>query len=170
MVAGNETTTKFLDETMRILIEQPQWWEALEKDPENMYYGVVEEGLRMSSPNQGLFRVVTQDTEIHGVSIPKGSRIWVMFAAANRDSQVFDEAESFNPKRENLKEHVAFGKGHHFCIGAPLSRLEGKVAMQELVKRIKLPSFTENCTFEYESSFVLRGLASLEIEVEKRPL
>ena len=64
MVAGNETTTKFLDETMRILIDEPKWWHALEEDPENNIYGVVEEGLRMSSPNQGLFRIVTQDTEV----------------------------------------------------------------------------------------------------------
>ncbi len=168
MVAGNETTTKFLNETMRILIEEPHWWDALEKDPDGLVYGVVEEGLRMSSPNQGLFRVVTKDTELQGVSLPKGSRIWVMFGAANRDLNTFDDSESFDPTRENLKDHVAFGKGHHFCIGAPLSRLEGKVAFEELVKRIKLPAFTENNTFEYESSYVLRGLAALELEIEKR--
>ena len=168
MVAGNETTTKFLNETMRLLIEQPQWWEALENDPEGLAYGVVEEGLRMSSPNQGLFRVATKDTEIQGVKIPQGSRIWVIFAAANRDQQTFGDAESFDPTRENLKDHVAFGKGHHFCIGAPLSRLEGKVAFEELVKRLKLPSFSANNTFEYEPSFVLRGLAALELEIEKR--
>ena len=168
MVAGNETTTKFLNETMRILIEQPHWWEALENDPDGLIHGVVEEGLRMSSPNQGLFRIATKDTEIQGVKIPEGSRIWVMFGAANRDNEIFEDSESFDPTRENLKEHVAFGKGHHFCIGAPLSRLEGKIAFEELVKRIKLPSFTENNTFEYEPSFVLRGLAALELKVEKR--
>ena len=75
MVAGNETTTKFLDETMRTLVEEPQWWEALEADPAGLIYGVVEEGLRISSPNQGLFRIVTRDAEIQGVSIPEGSRI-----------------------------------------------------------------------------------------------
>ena len=114
------------------------------------------------------FRVATKDTEIQGVKIPQGSRIWVIFAAANRDQQTFGDAESFDPTRENLKDHVAFGKGHHFCIGAPLSRLEGKVAFEELVKRIKLPSFSANNTFEYEPSFVLRGLAALELEIEKR--
>ena len=168
MVAGNETTTKFLDETMRILIDEPKWWHALDEDPENNIYGVVEEGLRMSSPNQGLFRIVTQDTEVQGIPVPEGSRIWVMFGAANRDERTFSDSESFNPNRENMKEHIAFGKGHHFCIGAPLSRLEGKVAFEELVKRIKLPAFSESNTFEYESSYVLRGLAGLELEVEKR--
>ncbi len=168
MVAGNETTTKFLDETMRTLVEEPQWWEALEADPAGLIYGVVEEGLRISSPNQGLFRIVTRDAEIQGVSIPEGSRIWVMFGAANRDESIFGNSEVFDPTRDNFKDHVAFGKGHHFCIGAPLSRLEGKVAFEELVKRLKLPTFSKGNTFEYESSYVLRGLAGLELEVEKK--
>jgi len=168
MVAGNETTTKFLDETMRTLIEEPRWWNALEADPEGLIHGVVEEGLRISSPNQGLFRNVTKDTEVQGVSIPKGSRIWVMFGAANRDESTFGNSEAFDPTRDNLKEHIAFGKGHHFCIGAPLSRLEGKVAFEELVRRLKLPTFAEGNTFEYQSSYVLRGLAGLEIDIEKK--
>ena len=167
MVAGNETTTKFLDETMRTLVEEPRWWNALKADPEGLIHGVVEEGLRISSPNQGLFRVVTRDAEIQGISIPKGSRVWVMFGAANRDESTFGDSEAFDPTRDNLKEHIAFGKGHHFCIGAPLSRLEGKVAFEELVKRIKLPTFSEGNTFEYQSSFVLRGLAGLELDIEK---
>ena len=133
-----------------------------------LIHGVVEEGLRISSPNQGLFRNVTKDTEVQGVSIPKGSRIWVMFGAANRDESTFGNSEAFDPTRDNLKEHIAFGKGHHFCIGAPLSRLEGKVAFEELVRRLKLPTFTEGNTFEYESSYVLRGLAGLEIDIEKK--
>jgi len=168
MVAGNETTTKFLNETIRLLIENPEWWERLEQDTAGTVNGLVEEGLRMSSPNQGLFRLVTKDTEIDGVHMPAGSRVWVMFGAANRDERAFADGETFDPSRDNLKDHVAFGKGHHFCIGAPLSRLEGKVAFEELVRRIKLPSFSEGNTFEYEPSFILRGLAELDLDVEKR--
>ena len=111
---------------------------------------------------------MTKDTEVQGVSIPKGSRIWVMFGAANRDESTFGNSEAFDPTRDNLKEHIAFGKGHHFCIGAPLSRLEGKVAFEELVRRLKLPTFAEGNTFEYQSSYVLRGLAGLEIDIEKK--
>jgi cytochrome P450 len=168
MVAGNETTTKFLNETMRMLVERPEVWSALEADPPARIHGLVEEGLRLSSPNQGLFRYVTADTEIDGVPIPAGSTLWVMFAAANRDTSVFDDAEVFDLTRPNLNEHVAFGKGHHFCIGAPLSRLEGKVAFEELVKRIELPRFAPNNTFEYEPSYLLRGLAQLDLHVTKR--
>lgn len=168
MVAGNETTTKFLNETIKLLIENPEWWDRLVADPDGMINGLVEEGLRLSSPNQGLFRLVTRDVEIAGTHIPKGSRIWVMFGAANRDERTFPESEDFDPGRDNLKEHIAFGKGHHFCIGAPLSRLEGKVAFEELAKRIELPSFSEGNTFEYEPSFILRGLAQLDLDVKKK--
>ena len=75
MVAGNETTTKFLNETMRLLIENPKWWKRLENDPDGIVHGIVEEGLRASSPTQGLFRTVTQETQIEGIDIPAGSRI-----------------------------------------------------------------------------------------------
>ena len=168
MVAGNETTTKFLNETMRLLLENPTWWTSLQNGDASTVSGVVEEGLRMSSPNQGMFRTVTCDTEIEGVSIPAGSRIWVIFAAADRDETMFADAESFDPERENVRDHVAFGKGHHFCIGAPLTRLEGKVAFEELSKRLELPSFSPNNTFEYEPSFILRGLTKLDLDVVKR--
>ncbi|MEC8975057.1 MAG: cytochrome P450 [Actinomycetota bacterium] len=168
MVAGNETTTKFLNETMRLLIENPKWWELLEQNPDEIVYGIVEEGLRASTPTQGLFRTVTRDTEIEGVTIPKGSRIWVVFAAANRDELEFANPEDFLPDRENANKHLAFGKGHHFCIGAPLSRLEGKVAFEELGKRIELPSFSAKNTFEYEPSYVLRGLSALHLEIKKK--
>ena len=169
MVAGNETTTKFLNETMRMLIEQPAAWSTLQADPDAHIHGLVEEGLRLSSPNQGMFRHVTADTELGGVPIPQGSTVWLMFAAANRDATVFDDAESFDVSRSNVNEQVAFGKGHHFCIGAPLSRLEGKVAFEQLVKRIELPRFAPGNTFEYEPSFILRGLAQLDLHVTKRP-
>lgn len=168
MVAGNETTTKFLNETMRMLIEQPKVWSELRADPTAHIHGLVEEGLRLSAPNQGMFRYVTTDTELDGVPIPQGSTVWVMFAAANRDSSVFADAESFDLTRGNVNDHVAFGKGHHFCIGAPLSRLEGKVAFEELVRRIELPSFATENTFEYEPSFILRGLTQLDLHVTRR--
>ena len=170
MVAGNETTTKFLNETVRLLIDHPAWWDRLAAagPDSDLVRSTVEEGLRLSSPNQGLFRVATRDTEVQGVPISKGSRIWVVFASANRDASVFENAESFDPTRTALDEHLALGKGHHFCLGAPLARLEGRVALEELTRRLELPTFAEGSTFEYEPSYVLRGLARLDLDVEKR--
>ncbi|MFK7917912.1 MAG: cytochrome P450 [Ilumatobacter sp.] len=168
MVAGNETTTKFLNETMRLLIENPAQWEALSADRDGVVRDLVEEGLRMSSPNQGLFRYATIDTQIEGVRIPAGSKLWLMFGAANRDDAVFSDSETFDASRERLNEHLAFGMGRHFCIGAPLSRLEGTVAFDELAKRLHLPAFASENSFEYEPSYVLRGLVQLDLVIEKR--
>ena len=168
MVAGNETTTKFLNETMRLLIENPAQWDALSSDPKNVIHDLVEEGLRMSSPNQGLFRYATCDTEIAGRNVPEGSKIWLMFGAANRDDHVFTDGEAFDASRDRLNEHLAFGMGRHFCIGAPLSRLEGTVAFEELAKRLHRPTFAPGNTFEYEPSFIMRGLTQLDLLVEKR--
>jgi cytochrome P450 len=170
MVAGNETTTKFLNETMRLLIENPAQWDILSADRGGAIHNLVEEGLRMSSPNQGLFRYATVDAEIEGVAIPAGSKIWLMFGAANRDEGVFPAGEEFDATREHLNEHLAFGMGRHFCIGAPLSRLEGTVAFDELAKRLHLPAFAPGNSFEYEPSYVLRGLVQLDLLVEKRAL
>lgn len=165
MVAGNETTTKLLNETIKLLLENPSWWDRMVADP-SIIPAIVEEGLRMSSPNQGLFRTVTRDTELEGVALAKGSTLWVMFGSANRDERTFAEPDAFDPERDNLKEHVAFGKGHHFCIGAPLSRLEGRVAFEELGRRLASVGFAPGNTFTYEPSFILRGLAALDLTVE----
>lgn len=170
MVAGNETTTKFLNETMRLLIENPAQWDALSSDRDGTIHNLVEEGLRMSSPNQGLFRYATVNTEIEGQPIPVGSKIWLMFSSANRDENVFTDGETFDASRERLNDHVAFGMGRHFCIGAPLSRLEGTVAFDELAKRLHLPAFAPGNNFEYEPSYILRGLTQLDLEIEKKRL
>ena len=96
--------------------------------------------------------------------MPAGARLVVMYSAANRDPEVFDGPDDFGPGRENLKEHLAFGKGIHFCIGAPLSRLEMQVAFERLASRLDQLRLTEDNALEYHPSFVLRGLKRLEIE------
>jgi cytochrome P450 len=167
MVAGNEATTKGINEIMKLLIENPGEWKRIQGDP-SAIPAMVEEGLRLASPNQGLFRISTRDVELGGVSIPERSMLWVMFGSANRDASVFSDPDRFDPGRENLNEAVAFGRGAHFCIGAPLARLENRVLFEQLASRIESVEFAPGTTLEYEPSFILRGLQQLEIEVVRR--
>ena len=162
LVAGNETTTKMLTEMMRLLGEHPEQWQMLRDDPSRIDR-VVEETLRLSTPTQGMWRIVTRDTELGGVQLSAGSRIVVVFSAANRDDDLFDDPDTFDPDRENLRQHLAFGKGIHFCLGAQLSRLEGQVALQELTRRIQSFTLAESNDYRYFPSFMLRGLTKLDI-------
>jgi len=167
MVAGNETTTKVINETFKLLLANPHWFARMQADP-GVTPLVVEEALRLSSPNQGMFRFVKQDTELDGVAIPKGAIVWVMFGSANRDEVVFPDPDDFDPERPNLKESLAFGRGAHFCIGAPLARLELRVLFEAVAKRLESFALPAGYRLGYEPSFILRGLAGLELDVTKR--
>ena len=167
MVAGNEATTKGITEIMKLLIENPIEWKRIQEDPSRIP-AMADEGLRLASPNQGLFRICTEDTEVAGTRIPKGATLWVMFGSANRDERVFPDPDRFDPTRKNLSDSVAFGRGAHFCIGAPLARLEIRVLFEELAKRFESIRFAPGTTLEYEPSFILRGLKELEIDIVGR--
>jgi cytochrome P450 len=165
LVAGNETTTKMLAEMMRLLGDHPDQWQRVRDDPARVA-AVVEETLRLSTPTQGMFRIVKNDVTLGGVAIPAGARMVIVYSAANRDTAVFgDDPDEFDPDRAELSEHIAFGKGIHFCLGASLSRLEGRIALTELAARIA--SFTLADTNDYGvfPSFMLRGLRRLELDI-----
>ena len=169
LVAGNETTTKSITEGIRLLAENPAVFAKLQADPEGYAPLVTEEVLRLTTPTQGMFRVVTEDTELGGVSIPKGSRLVVMYSAANRDPSVWgDDPDRFDPDRTNLKEHLAFGKGIHFCLGAPLSRVEMQVAFEQIGRRVEKIELADSNDFRYHPSFVLRGLVRLDVVITKK--
>ena len=163
LVAGNETTTKMLTEMVRLLADHPEEWAKVKSDPSRIER-VVEETLRLSTPTQGMWRVVAKDTELGGVPLKKGSRMIIAFCSANRDEDLFSDPDAFQPDREHLRENLAFGKGIHFCLGANLSRLEGKVALEELSKRLETITLSTSNTFDYYPSFMLRGLTRLDVE------
>ena len=165
LVAGNETTTKMLTEMMRLLGEHPTEWDALRADASRAK-AVVEETLRMSTPTQGMFRVVTRDTQVAGVDLLAGTHIVVMFTSANRDESAFDDAGSFRPMREGVTNHLAFGRGIHFCLGAALARLVGRVAAEELSRSLASVKISGSNDFEYHPSFLLRGLKRLDVELQ----
>ena len=164
LVAGNETTTKLLTETMRLLANHPDQWRSLQQDPSRAP-NVIEEALRLSTPTQGMFRIATRDHELDGVHVPKGARLVIVFASANRDEAFYADPDAFDPDRPGLRDHLAFGKGIHFCIGAALSRLEGRVALEELAGRLDSFTLAESNGFEYFPSFLLRGLTRLDVDI-----
>ncbi|WP_040496402.1 cytochrome P450 [Ilumatobacter nonamiensis] len=163
-VAGSETTASLLADLMVQLAEHPDEWERLKADPSRAPK-VVEEALRWASPNQGLFRIVQEDTEVAGTPIPKGSTVWIMYGSADHDDRVFDDPEAFNPDRERLNSHIAFGHGIHFCLGAALARLEAVTALKVMAARLDTISVVEPESLRYGSSFILRGLEHLELDV-----
>jgi cytochrome P450 len=164
LVAGNEATTKGINEIVKLLIQNPDVWKQICEEP-SLIPAMVEEGLRLASPNQGLFRICTEDSSVTDTPIPKGSMLWVMFGSANRDERVFPEPDRFDPTRANLNDSLAFGRGAHFCIGAQLARLELNVLFEELAREILTMRFAAGSTLEYEPSFILRGLKELRIDV-----
>jgi cytochrome P450 len=131
--AGNETTTRLIGWTGKVLAEHPEQRELLAKDP-TLIPGAIEELLRYEPPSPVQARYVTKDVEHHGGRVPEGSVVLLLTASANRDERRFPDADTFDVLRK-IDHHVTFGYGIHFCLGAALARLEGRVALDEVLKR-----------------------------------
>ncbi len=167
-VAGSETTASLIADAVVLLDREPDEWARIAAEPERAGR-VVEECLRLASPNQGLFRIVTRDTELGGVPLPAGSTLWVLYGSANRDEAMFgDNAADFDADRERVQQHIAFGKGVHYCVGAPLARLEVTIALQVLARRFSSIHPVDAASLRYGPSFILRGLASLPVVLTPR--
>ncbi len=133
LVAGNETTRNALAGGMRILIENPELRQRLVDDP-SLIPAAVEEMLRLVSPILSFARTATQNTELRGVPIKKGQKVLMIYGSANRDEEQFENPDVFDPLRK--PQHLAFGIGNHFCLGANLARMELRVALTEILRRI----------------------------------
>ena len=160
MVAGHVTVTRAIGSTLAHLFVEPSLREHL-LDPD-LAPMAIEEILRLESPAQGLFRVTTRAAELGGATIPAGARVMAHFASANRDGCVFADPDAYRPERGDIGKHLAFGKGIHFCIGAPLGRLELRVALPMLLRRLPglRPGAGEPAR---EPVFFARGFSSLPV-------
>jgi cytochrome P450 len=164
LLAGNETTTNLIGNGMLALTRHPDQLERLRRAPELMP-SAIEEMLRYDGPVQSTMRHLRQDAEIAGTRVTPGTLIFVLLAAANRDPVHFRNPEVFDIAR-TPNDHLAFGEGIHFCIGAPLARMEGGIAIGSLLERFKrIRPATPEAPLRYKGSFFLRGLASLPLEV-----
>jgi cytochrome P450 len=168
IVAGHVTVTRAIGNGLALLLSEPGRIDQLRAQPE-LVPGAIEELLRLESPAQGLFRKTTRDVEIGGVTLPVGARVMVHYGSANRDEAHFGDADVYDPRRDNVGKHLAFGKGIHFCIGAPLARLELRVALPLLLERLPNLRLAHDREVVHEPIFFARGLASLWLEWDGYP-
>ncbi|GAB4108949.1 MAG: cytochrome P450 [Roseiflexaceae bacterium] len=135
VMAGYETTVNALGNCIYNLLREPDRWQAILDDP-SLIPNAVEENMRFDGTGVGIFRRAIEDVTLHGVTIPAGALVYVLFGSGNHDETQFPEPERFDLRRENARQHLGFGLGIHYCIGAPLARLEMVVALQVLRERL----------------------------------
>src|SRR5271170_4227087 len=164
LLAGNETTTNLIGNGLLALGRYPEQRECLRQD-RNLIDSAIEEMLRFDSPVQGTIRVARQPAMAGGVEIEAGTLVIPLLAAANRDPSIFERPEDFDIARDP-NEHLAFGYGIHFCIGSPLARLEGSIAIASVLERFPhLALADRGATLNYRGSLFLRGLSALPMKI-----
>lgn len=165
LLAGHETTVNLIGNGTLALLEYPDQAAWLRQHPE-MIDRAIDELLRYANPvEHGTNRILTEDVTLHGVMMPKHSTVLLMLAAANRDETVFANADRLDLNR-NPNRHVAFGLGMHYCLGAPLARLEGRIAISALVQRfpnMKLMVRPEQV--EWRTAVAVRGVKRLPVRL-----
>ncbi len=164
LVAGNETTTNLIGNAILTLTEYPEAWERLRAEPA-LLPQAIEEALRYRSPVQSMFRVAKEDTEIAGQTVPAGGRLVAWIGSANHDEAQFPEAEKFDVAR-TANRHLAFGQGIHYCLGAPLARLEARIALGAMLERFSSISLAQGAALERLPSLLVYGLKRLPVDFE----
>jgi cytochrome P450 len=161
LVAGHETTVNLIANAVLAMLREPRHWTSLAADPTHAS-AIIEETLRYDPPVQLVGRVAAQELSIGGVTVPKGDTAMLLLAAAQRDPAVFVDPDVFDPDRATTK-HLAFGHGPHFCLGAPLARLEAQLALTMVTARF--PDAHLAGEPEYKPNLTLRGLATQTVRV-----
>jgi cytochrome P450 len=135
ITAGTDTTAQLIAHMIELFDRHPDQLAAVQAEPE-LWEGAVEEGLRRRGTNLGVFRRTTREVEIADTTIPAHALVWSLVGAAGHDTSRFEDPDTFDVRRANAAEHLSFGKGRHFCLGAPLARLEARLALRRLYERL----------------------------------
>jgi len=162
LVAGNETTTNLMSNMLNILVDRPDLWRRLRQD-RTLVESAIEETLRYDSPVQMLTRRVTRDIEIDGRAIHEGEQVAVSYGAANRDPAMFPEPDTFLLERENSR-HLGFGAGTHYCLGAPLARMEATIMLNAMLDRFSSLARGDEAPQRQVSTNLLFGFRKLPLK------
>ncbi|MCV7388070.1 cytochrome P450 [Mycolicibacterium porcinum] len=165
LVGGNETTMFMLTSALHRLATEPALAQTL-RDAPALIEPFLEEILRLEAPAQGLPRFPTRDVGLHGVTIPAGSTVFVLYCSANHDDTVFDDADDLvldRRARGGYKPHLAFSVGPHFCLGARLARTEGRLALARLLPRMTNLSLATDTEPQRAANPLLRGFVRLDL-------
>ena len=161
LVAGNETTTNLIGNAVLSFTEQPGTMERLRAEPSLLSHA-IEEVLRYRSPVQSMYRVTAADTTLGDVQVPAGAPLVAWIGSANRDERQFHQPEQFDIHR-TPNRHLAFGHGIHFCLGAPLARLEARIALQGILDRLPGLTLTPGAHLERMDSTIIYGVKELPV-------
>ncbi|MGB8388388.1 cytochrome P450 [Mycobacterium sp.] len=161
LVAGHETTVNLIGNAILAMLRHPRQWAALGADA-GRAAAVIEETLRYDPPVQMVGRIAADDMTIGAIEVPRGDVMMLLLAAAHRDPAELDRPETFDPDREALR-HLGFGRGAHYCLGAPLARLEAGVALSAVTARF--PEARLDSEPQYKTNVTLRGLSALTVTV-----
>lgn len=161
LVAGHETTVNLIGNAILAMLRDGRQWTALAADPTRAA-AVVEETLRYDPPVQQLSRIALDPMTIGGVEVARGDVLMLLLAAAHRDPAEYDRPDAFDPDRPTLR-HLGFGRGAHYCLGAPLARLEASVALSAVTARF--PDARLAGDPRYKANVTLRGLSALTVSV-----
>lgn len=167
LIAGTETTTNLINNAVLCFIEHPDQVARLRERPA-LLPAAIEEVLRYRSPVQWMFRATARAVELQGETIPAGKLVLPIIGSANRDPQHFPAADRFDVSREP-NPHLAFGHGIHFCLGAPLSRLEARIALGDLVQRLSELCLGEDAPWTPRQALHVHGPARLPIRFAPGP-
>jgi cytochrome P450 len=163
VVAGHETTTNLIGAALVHLLTNAPVRQRLARDA-SLLPVFIEEVLRLETPTQALFRTAKVDVELHGVTIPAGKHVQILYGSANRDPAAFPNPDAIDLERENVRGHLAFGLGIHFCPGAPLARTDTLVALEALTQRLQNLRLAPAAPLVHAPHFFLRGYQAVHCE------